>query len=395
MEKMTIKDVNVAGKRVLVRVDFNVPLNDKQEITDETRILAALPTIQYLLDNKAKVILCSHLGRPKGEFKPEFSLKPVAARLNNLIGAKVTLAEDVIGESADKLVAEMKDGEVVMLENVRFHKEETKNVPEFAQKLASYADLFVNDAFGAAHRAHASTVGVADYIPAVCGFLIEKELRIMGAALENPDRPFVAILGGAKISDKINVIANLFEKADSLIIGGGMANTFLAAQGFDMGKSLVDQDNISTAADLLATAKKKGIKILLPSDAVVAKELSADAAAEIKPIENIPADSMMLDIGAATCMVFASEIQYAKTVIWNGPMGVAEIPQFAQGTKAIAEAMAKVDATTIIGGGDSAAAVKKLGYAEKMSHISTGGGASLEYLEGKVLPGIAALNDKN
>ena len=395
MEKMTIKDVNVAGKRVLVRVDFNVPLNDKQEITDETRIIAALPTIQYLLDNKAKVILCSHLGRPKGEFKPEFSLKPVAARLNALVSAKVTLAEDVIGESADKLVADMKDGEIVMLENVRFHKEETKNVPEFAKKLASYADLFVNDAFGAAHRAHASTVGVADYIPAVCGFLIEKELLVLGGALENPDRPFVAILGGAKISDKINVIANLFEKADSLIIGGGMANTFLAAQGFDMGKSLVDQDNISTAADLLATAKKKGIKILLPSDAVVAKELSADAAAEIKPIENIPADKMMLDIGAATCMVFASEIQYAKTVIWNGPMGVAEIPQFAQGTKAIAEAMAKVDATTIIGGGDSAAAVKKLGYADKMSHISTGGGASLEYLEGKVLPGIAALNDKN
>ena len=395
MEKMTIKDVNVAGKKVLVRVDFNVPLNDKQEITDETRIRAALPTIQYLLENKAKVILCSHLGRPKGEFKPEFSLKPVAARLNSLLAAKVTLAEDVIGESAEKLVAEMKDGEVVMLENVRFHKEETKNDPEFAKKLAGYADLFVNDAFGAVHRAHASTAGVADYIPAVCGFLIEKELRIMGNALENPDRPFVAILGGAKISDKIKVIENLFEKADSLIIGGGMANTFLAAQGFNMGKSLVDQENIETAAALLATAKKKGIKILLPSDAVVAKEFSADAAAEIKPIENIPEDSMMLDIGAATCMVFASEVQYAKTVIWNGPMGVAEIPQFAQGTKAVAEAMAKVDAVTIIGGGDSAAAVKKLGYADKMTHISTGGGASLEYLEGKVLPGIAALNDKN
>ena len=392
---MTIKDVNVAGKKVLVRVDFNVPLNDKQEITDETRILAALPTIQYLLENKAKVILCSHLGRPKGEFKPEFSLKPVAARLNSLLAAKVTLAEDVIGESAEKLVAEMKDGEVVMLENVRFHKEETKNDPEFAKKLAGYADLFVNDAFGAVHRAHASTAGVADYIPAVCGFLIEKELRIMGNALENPDRPFVAILGGAKISDKIKVIENLFEKADSLIIGGGMANTFLAAQGFNMGKSLVDQENIETAAALLATAKKKGIKILLPSDAVVAKEFSADAAAEIKPIENIPEDSMMLDIGAATCMVFASEVQYAKTGIWNGPLGVAEIPQFAQGTKAVAEAMAKVDAVTIIGGGDSAAAVKKLGYADKMTHISTGGGASLEYLEGKVLPGIAALNDKN
>lgn len=394
MEKMTIKDVNVEGKRVLVRVDFNVPLNDKQEITDETRILAALPTIQYLLDHNAKVILCSHLGRPKGEFKPEFSLKPVAARLNALVSAKVTLAEDVIGESADKLVAEMQDGQIVMLENVRFHKEETKNDPEFAKKLASYADLFVNDAFGAVHRAHASTVGVADYIPAVCGFLIEKELRVMGNALENPERPFVAILGGAKISDKINVIANLFDKADSLIIGGGMANTFLAAQGYDMGKSLVDQDNIGTAADLLATAKKKGIKILLPSDAVVAKELSADATAEIKPIEHIPADSMMLDIGTATRMVYASEVQYAKTVIWNGPMGVAEIPQFAQGTKAVAEAMAKVDAVTIIGGGDSAAAVKKLGYGEKMTHISTGGGASLEYLEGKVLPGIAALNDR-
>jgi len=394
MEKKTIKDINVEGKRVLVRVDFNVPLNDKREITDETRILAALPTIQYLLDNNAKVILCSHLGRPKGEFKPEFSLKPVAERLSNLIRAKITLAEDVIGESADQLTSEMKNGEIVILENVRFHKEETKNDPEFAKKLASYADVFVNDAFGAVHRAHASTAGVAEYIPAVCGFLIEKELRIMGAALENPERPFVAILGGAKISDKINVIANLFNKADSLIIGGGMANTFLAAQGFDMGKSLVDADNIETAAALLKEAKKKGIKILLPSDAVVAKELSADAAAEIKPIEHIPADSMMLDIGTATGIVFASEVQYAKTIIWNGPMGVAEIPQFAQGTKAIADAMAKVDAVTIIGGGDSAAAVKKLGYADKMTHISTGGGASLEFLEGKVLPGIAALNDK-
>ncbi len=394
MEKKTIKDINVEGKRVLVRVDFNVPLNDKQEITDETRILAALPTIQYLLDNNAKVILCSHLGRPKGEFKPEFSLKPVAERLNTLVRANVTLAQDVIGESATQLVSEMKDGEIVILENVRFHKEETKNDPEFAKKLAALADVFVNDAFGAVHRAHASTAGVAEYIPAVCGFLIEKELRIMGEALENPKRPFVAILGGAKISDKINVIANLFNKADSLIIGGGMANTFLAAQGFDMGKSLVDAENIETAAALLKEAKKKGIKILLPSDAVVAKEFSADAASEIKPIEHIPADSMMLDIGTATGMVFASEVQYAKTVIWNGPMGVAEIPQFAQGTKAIADAMAKVDAVTIIGGGDSAAAVKKRGYADKMTHISTGGGASLEFLEGKVLPGIAALNDK-
>lgn len=394
MSKKTIEDVNVAGKRVLVRVDFNVPLSKNGEITDETRIQAALPTIQYLIDHKAKVILCSHLGRPKGEVKPEFSLAPVAKRLAQLLDTKVVFAKDVVGESADAAVAACQEGEVVLLENLRFHKEETKNDPAFAKKLASYGDLFVNDAFGTAHRAHASTAGVADYIPAVAGFLIGKELSIMGKALENPERPFVAILGGAKIADKIPVIENLFDKVDCLIIGGGMANTFLLAQGYSMGKSLVDNDSLDLAKSLLEKARKLGVKILLPIDVVVAKEFSPDAKATTLPVDNIPADSMALDIGLSTRMVFTDEIMSAKTVIWNGPMGVAEMPAFAGGTKAVAEAMAKSSAITIIGGGDSAAAVKKLGYADKMTHISTGGGASLEFLEGKVLPGVAALNDK-
>ena len=394
MKQKTIEDISVESKKVLVRVDFNVPLNDKGEITDETRIQAALPTIKYLLDHKAKVILCSHLGRPKGEFKPEFSLAPVAKRLQMLLDTKVTFAKDVIGESADEAVANIKAGEVVLLENLRYHKEETKNDPEFAKKLASYAEIFVNDAFGTAHRAHASTEGVTHYLPAVAGFLIKKELEFMGGALENPDRPFVAILGGAKIADKIPVIENLFNKVDCLIIGGGMANTFLAAQGYNMSKSLVDADSIALASELLKKAKLKGVKILLPIDVVAADEFNNDAKTVMVPVDSIPEGYMALDIGSSTRMIFAEEINRAKTVIWNGPMGVAEMPSFAGGTRAVAEAMAGTNATTIIGGGDSAAAVKNLGYGDKMSHISTGGGASLEFLEGKELPGIAALNVK-
>ena len=393
MNKKTIKDIDVAGKRVLVRVDFNVPLKNG-EITDETRIQAALPTIQYLLEQNAKVVLCSHLGRPKGEFKPEFSLAPVARRLQGLLPNKVTFATDVVGESADAAVANMENGEVVLLENLRYHKEETKNDPDFAKKLASYGDVFVNDAFGAVHRAHASTAAVAENLPAVAGFLIEKELQFLDNAVENPERPFVAILGGAKIADKIGVIENLFSKVDSLIIGGGMANTFLAAQDIDMKNSLVDQDSIETAKELLKKAKMLGVKFLLPIDVVAADKFDNEAKTVMVPVENIPDGYMALDIGASTRMIFAEEINKAKTVVWNGPMGVAEMSSFAGGTRAVAEAMANAEeAVTIIGGGDSAAAVKSLGYGEKMSHISTGGGASLEFLEGKVLPGIAALDD--
>lgn len=392
--KKTIEDIDVQGKKVLVRVDFNVPLNDKGEITDETRIQAALPTIQYLLDHGAKVILASHLGRPKGEVKPEFSLAPVAKRLDEILNTKVIFAKDCVGKAAQDAVASMENGQVVLLENLRFHKEETANDPQFAKELASLADIYVNDAFGTSHRAHASTAGVAEYLPAVAGYLIGKELSIIGKALDDPARPFIAILGGAKVSDKIGVIENLLTKVDCLIIGGGMANTFVKAQGFEMGKSLVDDERLGLALELMDKAKKKGIKIMLPSDFVVAKELKAGVETHVVPVDNIPADSMALDIGPSTRIIFSTEIKRAKTVIWNGPMGVAEIPEFAGGTKAIAEAMAASSATTIIGGGDSAAAVKKLGFADKMSHISTGGGASLEFLEGKELPGVAVLNDK-
>ena len=392
--KKTIEDIDVQGKKVLVRVDFNVPLNENGEITDETRIQAALPTIQYLLDNGAKVILMSHLGRPKGEVKPEFSLAPVAKRLGELLDTKVIFAKDCVGKEAQEAVDSMEAGQVVLLENLRFHKEETANDAEFAKQLASLGDIFVLDAFGTAHRAHASTAGVADYLPAVAGFLIGKELSVMGKALEDPARPFIAILGGAKVSDKIGVIENLLKKVDCLIIGGGMANTFVKAQGYEMGKSLVDDERLDLARDLMDQAKKKGIKIMLPSDFVVAKEFKADAETQIVAAENIPADAMALDIGPSTRIIFANEIKRAKTVIWNGPMGVAEMSAFAGGTKAIAEALADSSAITIIGGGVSAAAVKKLGFADKMSHISTGGGASLEILEGKELPGVAALNDK-
>jgi phosphoglycerate kinase len=394
MNKKTIEDVQVASKKVLVRVDFNVPLNEKLEITDETRIVAALPTINYLLKNNAKVILCSHLGRPKGEFKPEFSLKPVAKRLAQLVDAKVTLAEDVIGPSAKKCVAEIKDGEIVLLENVRFHKEETKNDPEFAKELASLAELYVNDAFGAAHRAHASTEGVAHYLPAVAGYLLGKELDVLGKALNDPIRPFLAILGGAKVSDKIGVIENLMDKVDVLIIGGGMAFTFLKAKGYEIGKSLLEEDKVELAKELMQKAHTKGLKIFLPIDNVVADEFKVDAHIKLSPSDEIPKDYMGLDIGPSTRMMFSQEIKKAKTIVWNGPMGVFEMEPFADGTRSVAQAMADSDAVTIIGGGDSAAAVKQMGLGEKMSHISTGGGASLEFLEGKELPGVTALNDK-
>ena len=394
MNKKTVKDIDVKGKKVLVRVDFNVPLDENKNITDETRINAALPTIKYLLDNGAAVILCSHLGRPKGEFNMKYSLAPVAARLKELFPGKVTFATDVIGDSAKAAVAAVKPGEIVLLENLRFHAEEEKNDPEFAKKLASYADIYVNDAFGTAHRAHASTAGVADYLPAVAGFLIGKELDIMGKALENPERPFVAILGGKKVSDKIGVINNLLDKVDTLIIGGAMAYTFFKAMGLETGKSLVEEDKIDLAKSLIEKAEKKGVKMLLPVDTIVADKFGEDANTENVDRDKIPEDMEGLDIGLKTRELFASEIKNAKTVIWNGPMGVFEIEKFAGGTKAVAAAMAECKGITIIGGGDSAAAVEQLGYADKMTHISTGGGASLEFLEGKELPGVAAANDK-
>ena len=394
MAKKTIKDIDVRGKKVLVRVDFNVPLNEKKEITDDTRIVAAMPTIKYLLESHAKVILCSHLGRPKGVANPDFSLSYVVKALEKLTGAKVIFAKDCIGPEAENAVAEAKEGDIVLLENLRFHKEETDNDAEFSKKLAGLADLYVNDAFGTAHRAHASTVGVTEYLPAVAGFLIQKELDFLGNALETPERPFIAILGGAKVADKIGVIENLLKKVDCLIIGGGMAHTFEAAQGFEIGKSLFDPATLDTAKQIIADAKLKGIKILFPIDFVVADECTANAQPNIVPVEAVPPDKMALDIGPSSRMLFATEIKQAKTILWNGPMGVFEIPAFAAGTKAIAQALSEAQGTTIIGGGDSAAAVKKLGFADKMSHISTGGGASLEYLEGKELPGIAALNEK-
>ncbi|MBE7012536.1 MAG: phosphoglycerate kinase [Ruminococcaceae bacterium] len=394
MNKKTIEDIAVGGKRVLVRCDFNVPLNEEKKITDENRLIGALPTIKYLVKEGAKVILCSHLGRPKGEFNEKYSLKPVAARLSELLGQEVKMAEDVIGESAAKCVAELKDGEIVLLENVRYHKEEEKNDPEFAKKLADFAEVYVNDAFGTAHRAHASTAGVAAYIPAVCGYLIQKEIEVMGKALSNPERPFVAILGGAKVSDKIGVIENLLEKVDYLIIGGGMAYTFLAAKGYGVGTSICEVEKLDLARSLMEKAQQKGVELILPIENVVAAEFKADAEHKVVASEQIPDDFMGMDIGPKTIELFSEVIKKAKTVIWNGPMGVFEMPAFANGTKEIARAVAEADAITIIGGGDSAAAVEQLGFADKMTHISTGGGASLEFLEGIELPGIAALNDK-
>ncbi|HJF51295.1 MAG TPA: phosphoglycerate kinase [Butyricicoccus pullicaecorum] len=392
--KKSVEDIDVSGKKVIVRCDFNVPQDETGRITDDKRIVAALPTIKYLLEHNAAVILCSHLGRPKGEFKMKYSLAPVAERLSELLGKEVKLAKDVIGEDAKKLAAELKCGEAMLLENVRFHKEEEKNDPAFAKELASMAEIYVNDAFGTAHRAHASTAGIADYLPAVCGFLINKEISIMGKALANPVRPFVAILGGAKVSDKIGVINNLIEKCDTIIIGGGMSYTFMKAMGKEIGTSLCEDDKLDLAKDLMAKAEAKGVKLLLPIDTVCADHFAADATPVVYEAGALPADMMGLDIGPKTVELFSEAVKDAGTVVWNGPMGVFEFDAFAVGTKAMAKAIAESGAVSIIGGGDSAAAVEKLGFADKMSHISTGGGASLEFLEGLVLPGIACLEDK-
>ncbi len=394
LNKKTIEDINAAGKRVLVRCDFNVPIKEGK-IKSDKRIVASLPTIEDLLKNNARVILCSHLGRPAGTgYEAEFSLAPVAARLAELLGKEVKMAADVIGESAKSLAASLKDGEVMLLENVRFDKRETKNDPALAKEMASLAEIFVNDAFGSAHRAHCSTVGVADYLPAVCGYLIQKEIQFMGGALENPKRPLVAILGGAKVSDKIGVINNLIEKVDTLIVGGGMAYTFYAAKGWGVGTSLLEEDKIGLAAEMMEKAQAKGIRFLLPVDNVITKEFSAEAEYKTVNANEIPEGWMGMDIGEKTRALFADAVKGSGTVIWNGPMGVAEFDNFAKGTLAIATAVAESGAISIIGGGDSAAAVEKLGFAQKMSHISTGGGASLEFLEGIELPGIAALNEK-
>ena len=391
--KMSVKDIDVAGKKVLVRCDFNVPLKEGV-ITNDKRIVAALPTIKYLKENGAKVILCSHLGRPKGEWLPEFSLAPVAKRLSELLECEVRMSKDVIGEDAKDISATIKEGEVALLENVRYYKEETQNVPEFAKELASLAEIFVNDAFGTAHRAHASTTGVADYIPAVCGFLIQKEIDVMGKALDNPVRPFVAVLGGAKVSDKIGVITNLLEKVDTLIVGGAMAYTFLKAEGHNVGISLCEEDKLELACELLAKAKEKGVSLLLPVDHIAADKFDENAEPVAVEGKDIPDGLMGMDVGPKSVELFKEAVKNAKTVIWNGPMGVFEFKNFAGGTFAVAEAIAETDCISIIGGGDSVAAVTKLGFADKMTHISTGGGASLEFLEGLELPGIAALNEK-
>ncbi len=396
LNKKTIEDIDVKGKRVLARCDFNVPLKDG-EITNDKRIVAALPTIKYLKDHGAKVILCSHLGRPKGEYKPEFSLAPVAAKLSEYLGQEVKLAEDpeVVGANAKAMAAELKDGDVMLLENVRYRKEETKNEEAFSKELASLADIFVNDAFGTAHRAHCSTTGVAAYLPAVCGFLIQKEIKFMGGALADPKRPLVAILGGAKVSDKIGVISNLLDKCDTIIIGGGMAYTFMKYLGHSIGTSLLEEDWVEKAGQMMADAKEKGVKFLIPVDNKVGKEYDENTESQIVNSDEIPDGWMGLDIGPESQKLFTDAIKGAGTVIWNGPMGVSEWKNFEDGTVAVAKAVADSGAISIIGGGDSVAAVTKLGFADKMSHISTGGGASLEFLEGKELPGIAALQDKD
>lgn len=393
LNKKSVEDIDVSGKKVLVRCDFNVKM-ENGVITNDKRIVASLPTIKYLLERGAKVILCSHLGRPKGEFKPEFSLAPVAERLGEYLGLEVKMAKDVVGDSAKELAASLKEGEVMLLENVRYMPEETKNDPEFSKALASLAEIYVNDAFGSAHRAHSSTTGVADYLPAVCGFLIRKELEYIGGALENPKRPLVAILGGAKVSDKIGVITNLLSKVDTLIVGGGMAYTFFAANGHSIGTSICEEDKLDLARDMMNSAKEKGVNFLIPIDNVVADKYAEDADHKVVDSDDIPDGWMGLDIGPKTSKIFADAVKDAGTVIWNGPMGVSEWANFANGTIAVAKAIADSDAISIVGGGDSAAAVAKLGFADKMSHISTGGGASLEFLEGKDLPGVVALNDK-
>ena len=391
--KKSVEDIDVSGKKVLVRCDFNVPMKDGK-ITDETRINGALPTIKYLLSKNAAVILCSHMGRPKGEFNPAFSLAPVAKRLSELLGQEVVLAADVIGEDAKAKAAALKPGEVMMIENVRFHKEEEKNDPAFAKELASMAEIYVNDAFGTAHRAHASTAGVADYLPAVCGYLIQKEISVMGKALSDPARPFTAILGGAKVSDKIGVINNLIDKVDTLIIGGGMAYTFMRALGNTTGTSICEEDKLELASDLMKKARAKGVSFLIPVDNIVAREYKEDADFMRIYSDAIPDGWMGLDIGPTTQELFTKTIAGSGTVIWNGPMGVSEWENFAAGTRAVAKAVAECGGISIIGGGDSAAACEQLGFADKITHISTGGGASLEFLEGLELPGIACLQDK-
>ena len=393
MDKKTVRDLDVAGKKVLVRVDFNVPLNDKGEITDDTRITASLPTIQYLLEQKAAVILMAHLGRPKGQVKPELSLAPVAKHLGKLLGKKILFAPDCVGESAQAAASKLKPGHILLLENLRFHKEEEKNDMDFAEKLASLADLYVNDGFGVSHRAHASVEGVTHFLPAAAGFLLEKEIQYVGQAVTNPLHPFVAIIGGAKVSDKIGVISNLLDKVDTLLIGGGMANTFLAAQGYKMGKSLVEEDKLDLAKELLAKAKKNKVNMLLPTDLVMAAAFAPDAEHVTEKVKNLNQAYMALDIGAETSKAYAEALADAKMIVWNGPMGVFEMDAFCKGTEAVAKAVAKSRATSIVGGGDSVAAIEKLGLAKRITHISTGGGASLEYLEGKVLPGVAALDD--
>ena len=394
MNKKTVKDIEITGKKVLVRCDFNVPQDENGNITDNRRIISSLDTIKYLIDNNAKVILCSHLGRPKGEVKKEFSLAPVAEELSRLLNKEVKLASDVIGESAKTLTKDMKEGDVVLLENVRFHREETDNDPEFAKSLASLAEVYVNDAFGTAHRAHASTAGIAEYLPAVAGFLIQKEINFMGEALNNPERPFMAILGGRKVSDKIGVIEALLEKVDTLMIGGAMAYTFFKSMGYNVGDSICELDKLDLAQELMEKAKQKGVKFMIPVDTRIGKEFSKDTESKVVSYKEIPDNWEGFDIGDETIKIYVEELQKARTVVWNGPVGLFEFDKFAIGTNAIAKALADLNATTIIGGGDSAAAVEKAGLADKITHISTGGGASLEFLEGKRLPGIECLLNK-
>ncbi|RJQ27966.1 MAG: phosphoglycerate kinase [Peptococcaceae bacterium] len=395
MPKKTVRDIiKIKGKRVLVRVDFNVPLDKDNAVSDDTRIREVLPTIRYLCGQGARVILISHLGRPKGKVDDRYKMDPVALRLQDLLGQPVRKMDDCIGDAVQAAIGEMRDGDVILLENVRFYAEEEKNDEGFARQLAGLADVFVNDAFGAAHRAHASTEGVADFLPAVAGFLMEKELAVLGRILASPERPFVAILGGAKVSDKIGVIANLLDKVDSLIIGGGMANTFLKARGLDIGKSLLEVDKVDQAKGLIAEARAKEVKLFLPVDVVVALAVAPDAEPKIVPVNQVPPEWMALDIGPASVELFTGALKGAKTVLWNGPMGVFEMAPFAGGTEDIARALAGMEATTVVGGGDSVAAVKKVGVADKITHISTGGGASLEFLEGKKLPGIEVLQEK-
>jgi len=392
--KATVRDVDVKGKRVLVRVDFNVPMNAEREITDDTRIKAALPTIRYLVDHGARVILASHLGRPKGKPTDEFRMDPVARRLSELLGKPVLKLNECVGDEVKAAVVAMRDGDVVLLENLRFHAEEEANDEGFAKALADLAAIYVNDAFGTAHRAHASTAGVARFLPAVAGFLMEKEIEVMGKALADPERPFVAILGGAKVKDKVGVVRNLLDKVDTLMIGGGMAYTFLKAQGFEVGQSILEADKIDLARELMDKAKARGVRFMLPSDVVIADRFAEDARTRVVPVDQIPPDWQALDIGPETVQRFAKEIAGARTVVWNGPMGVFEMKPFAEGTRGVAKALAESKAVTIVGGGDSAAALEEMGFADKVTHVSTGGGASLEFLEGKELPGVAVLKDK-